>query len=63
MREWLVSYGSNLIHLLSVDGQQTKAVLAETCMGVFFIRSVSDTVFKPFIPKPPRTTGNMRTTV
>jgi hypothetical protein len=33
------------IRLLTVEGQQTKAVLAQTCMGVFFIRSVPDTIF------------------
>jgi len=43
-----------LIRLLSVEGQPTKAVLAQTCMGVFFIRSVSDTIFAMlFLPKPP----------
>jgi hypothetical protein len=32
----------------------TKAVLAQTCMGVFFIRSVSDTMFAVILlPKPP----------
>jgi hypothetical protein len=31
--------------LLSVEGQLTKAVLAQTGMGVFFVRSVSDTTF------------------
>jgi hypothetical protein len=34
-----------LIRLVSVEGQPTKAVLAQTFMGVFFIRSVSDTIF------------------
>jgi len=34
-----------LIRLLSVEGQPTKAVLAQTCMGIFFIRSVSDKIF------------------
>jgi hypothetical protein len=33
-------------------GQPTKAVLAQTCMGVFFIHSVSDTSFAIlFLPK------------
>jgi hypothetical protein len=31
---------------LSVEGQPTKARLAHTCVGVFFIRSVSDTIFE-----------------
>jgi hypothetical protein len=34
-----------LILLLSVEGQPTTVVLAQTCMGVFFIRSVYDTIF------------------
>jgi hypothetical protein len=34
-----------LICLLCVEGQPTKAVLAQACMGVFFIRSVSDKIF------------------
>jgi hypothetical protein len=34
-----------LIRLLSVQGQSTKVVLAQTCVGAFFIRSVSDTIF------------------
>jgi hypothetical protein len=43
-----------LIRLLSVEGQPTKAVLAQPCMGVFFVRSVSDTIFAMiFLPKPP----------
>jgi hypothetical protein len=33
------------IHLLSVEDQPTKALLAQTCVGVFFIHSVSDTIF------------------
>jgi hypothetical protein len=33
------------IRLLSVEGQTTNIVLAQTCMGVFFIRSVSGTIF------------------
>jgi hypothetical protein len=46
-----------LIRLLSVDGQPIKADLAQTCVGVFFIRAVSDTIFAmPFLPKPQRTT-------
>jgi hypothetical protein len=36
-----------LIRLLSV-GQPTKAVLRDTHMGVFFIRSVSDRIFAIF---------------
>jgi hypothetical protein len=41
-----------LTRLLSVEGQPTKAGLAQTCMGVFFIRSVSDTIFAMFfLPK------------
>jgi hypothetical protein len=31
--------------LLSAEGQPTKAVLAQMSMGVFFTRSVSDTIF------------------
>jgi hypothetical protein len=31
-----------LIHVLSVEGQPTNVVLAQTCMAVFFICSVSD---------------------
>jgi hypothetical protein len=43
-----------VIRLLSVEGQPTEAVLAQTCEGVFFFRSVSDTIFAmPFLPKPP----------
>jgi hypothetical protein len=37
-----------LIFLLSVEGQPTKAVLAQTCMAVFLIRSVSDTILAMF---------------
>jgi hypothetical protein len=41
-----------LIRLLSVEGQLTKAVLAQTCMAVFFVRSVSDTIFAIlYLPK------------
>jgi hypothetical protein len=32
-----------LIRLLSVEGQTTMVVLAQASMGVFFIRSMSDT--------------------
>jgi hypothetical protein len=57
-------FWKELIRLLSVDGQPTKAVLAQICVGVFFIYSVSDTIFAmSFLPKPPRTTGRPRTTV
>jgi len=50
-----------LIRLISVEGQQTKAVLAQTCMGVFFIRSVSDIIFAMlFLPKPPATAADHR---
>jgi hypothetical protein len=39
--------------ILSVEGQSTKVVLAQTCKGVFFIRSVSDTIFAlRFLLKP-----------
>jgi hypothetical protein len=34
-----------LICQFSIEGQPTKAVLALTCVGVFFICSVSDTYF------------------
>jgi hypothetical protein len=30
---------------LSVEDQPTKIVLTQTCAGVFFIRSASDTIF------------------
>jgi hypothetical protein len=41
--------------LLSVEGHLTKTVSAQTCLGVFFIRSVSDTIFAVlFLPKPSR---------
>jgi hypothetical protein len=36
------------IRLLSAGGQPTKAVLAQTCMGAFLTRSVSDTIFALF---------------
>jgi hypothetical protein len=40
--------------LLSVEGQLTQAVLTQTCMGVFFICSASDTIFTIFfLLKPP----------
>jgi hypothetical protein len=43
-----------LIRLLYVESQSTKAVLAQTCMGVFFIRSVFDTMYATLLlPKPP----------
>jgi hypothetical protein len=32
------------IRLLFVEGQLTKVVLEQTCMGIFFINSVSDTI-------------------
>jgi hypothetical protein len=35
-----------LSRLLSVEGQPTKVVLAQTCMGVFFIPSMFDTIFE-----------------
>jgi amino acid transporter len=42
-----------LIRLHSVEGQPKIAVLAQTCMGIFFILSVSDTIFTMlFLPKP-----------
>jgi hypothetical protein len=48
---------SKLIRLLSVEGQPTKAVLAQIYVGVFFIRSVFDSSFAvPFLPKQLRTT-------
>jgi hypothetical protein len=34
-----------LIRLLSAVAHPTKATLAQTCMRVFFSRSVSDTIF------------------
>jgi hypothetical protein len=34
-----------IIRLLSVEGQPTKAVSAQSCNAVFFIRAVSDTIF------------------
>jgi hypothetical protein len=42
-----------LIYLLSVEDKPTQAVLAQTCMDVFFICSVSDTnLAMLFLPKP-----------
>jgi hypothetical protein len=42
-----------LILLLSDKGQPAKVVLAQTCMGVLLIRSVSDTIFAILLlPKP-----------
>jgi hypothetical protein len=53
----------------------TNAVLAQTCMGVFFICSISDTTFAMFFlteqpadchrphGKPPQTTGGVWTTI
>jgi hypothetical protein len=42
-----------LIRLLSVEGQPTMALLSHICVGVFFIRSVSDAIFGMlFLPKP-----------
>jgi hypothetical protein len=44
------------VHLLFLEGQPTKAVLPQTFMGVFFIRSVSDTILAMlFLTQPPRT--------
>jgi hypothetical protein len=34
-----------VIRPFSVEGQPTKAVIEQTCMGVFFIHSVCDTTF------------------
>jgi hypothetical protein len=43
-----------LIRLRSVEGQRTKADLAQICTGVIFIRSVSDTIsVMLFLLKPP----------
>jgi hypothetical protein len=39
------------IRLLSAEGQPTTAVSAQTRMGVFFIRSVSDIIFAMLLPK------------
>jgi hypothetical protein len=44
-----------LIRLLSVEGRAIKATLEQIRMAVFFIRSVSDTIFSMlFLPKPLR---------
>jgi hypothetical protein len=46
---------NELIRLLSVEGQATNAVLAQTCMGVHFIRSLSDIIFAMlYLLKPPK---------
>jgi hypothetical protein len=37
-----------LIRLIYVEGRLTKAVLAQTCMGVIFISSMSNTIFTMF---------------
>jgi hypothetical protein len=37
-----------LIHLLSVESQPTKAHLAQTSTSVFLIRSASDTIYAFF---------------
>jgi hypothetical protein len=43
-----------LIRILSVEGQPTKAVLVQTWMGEFFIRLVPGIYFAMlFLPKPP----------
>jgi hypothetical protein len=43
------------IRLLPVEGQPTKAVLAQIYMGVFLILSLHDTIFRIlFLPNPPR---------
>jgi hypothetical protein len=50
-----------LIRLFSVECQPTKAVLAQTCLGVFFIRSVSNAIFPVlFVLETPRTTASQR---
>jgi hypothetical protein len=49
---------------ISVQGQPTKTILTQTCVRVFFIRSVSDTIFVIiFLPKPPRTTWRFKNPV
>jgi hypothetical protein len=46
-----------LIRLIYVEGRLTKAVLAQTCMGIIFISSMSNTIFTMFfLPKQPLTT-------
>jgi hypothetical protein len=68
-----------LIRLLSVEGQPTKTVVAQTSMGTSFNRSVSDTFFALLLSsklsadnlanprgppdEPSRTTSGPRTTV
>jgi hypothetical protein len=43
---------TEVIRLLSVECQPTKAVLPHTCMGVVFIRQWSDTILTMiFLPK------------
>jgi hypothetical protein len=43
------------IRLRSVEDQPIKAVLAQTCMGVFLILSLPDTIFRIlFLLTPPR---------
>jgi hypothetical protein len=47
-------FWKELIRLLSVDDQPTKAVLAQTCTGEFSIHSVHDAIlFMFFFPKAP----------
>jgi hypothetical protein len=44
----------DVICVLSTEGQPTKAILARTCIGVFFVCSVSDTIFaRQFLLKLP----------
>jgi hypothetical protein len=54
-------------HIFSVQSKPIEAVLAQTRIGVFFIRSVTDTVLqRPFsetVCRPPRTTSDPRTTL
>jgi hypothetical protein len=58
-----------LIRLLSVEGHPTKAVLTQTCMVVFFIHSMSGTIFasmfllKPFAGRREPPAETPRTTV
>jgi hypothetical protein len=50
------------MRLLSVEGQPPKKILSQTCVDVFFICSMSDTIFAiVFLPKPPRTTWRTAT--
>jgi hypothetical protein len=45
---------TTIFRLLPVKGQPTEAVLAHTYMGLFSIRSVSDTIFAMlFLSKSP----------